>query len=72
MLKHTVRLGRIVVGAVLVLLGVVLALPLVPGPGLLLVVIGLGLLSHEFEWARRLRNWAHAEFDRISRRRHAG
>ena len=32
----------------------------------------LGLLSHEFEWARRLRGWAHAEFERLSRRRHVG
>jgi uncharacterized protein (TIGR02611 family) len=72
MLKHTVRVGRIVVGSVLMLLGAVLSLPLVPGPGLLLVVIGLGFLSHEFEWARRLRNWAHTEFERISRKRHVG
>src|SRR5262249_17374837 len=60
MLKHTVRLGRIVVGLVLVLVGFVLALPLVPGPGVLVMALGVALLSHEFEWARRLRNWANA------------
>jgi uncharacterized protein (TIGR02611 family) len=72
MLKHTVRVGRIVVGAILLVAGVVLALPLVPGPGLLLVVAGLSVLSHEFEWARRLRDWAHGELQRITRRDHAG
>jgi uncharacterized protein (TIGR02611 family) len=68
MLKHTVRLGRIVAGLVLVMVGIILALPLVPGPGLLVVAIGIGLLSHEFEWARRLRNWAHAEVERLRSR----
>ncbi len=68
MLKHTVRFGRIVVGLLLVVVGIVLSLPLVPGPGLLVVAIGVGLLSHEFEWARRLRNWAHAEVERLRSR----
>ncbi|HXJ32580.1 MAG TPA: PGPGW domain-containing protein [Candidatus Eisenbacteria bacterium] len=72
MLKHTVRAGRVVVGLVLLIVGCILSLPLVPGPGLLLVVVALSVLSHEFEWARRLRNWAHAEYERLSRRRHAG
>jgi hypothetical protein len=43
----------------------VLSLPLVPGPGLVVAAVGIGLLSHEFEWARRLRNWAHGEIDRL-------
>ena len=64
MIKHTIRLGRIVLGLVLLVVGTVLALPMVPGPGLLLVVIGLGFLSHEFEWARRLRNRAQLEWER--------
>ncbi len=68
MIKHTVRLGRIVVGLVLLVVGGVLALPLVPGPGLLVMAIGVGLLSHEFEWARRLREWVHAEVDRLRSR----
>jgi len=72
MLKHTVRVGRIVLGAVLLVVGAVLALPLVPGPGLLLVVAGLSVLSHEFEWARRLRDWAHTELRRVTRRDHVG
>jgi hypothetical protein len=72
MLRHTVRIGRIVTGSILIGAGAILSLPLVPGPGLLLVVFGLGFLSHEFEWARRLRSWAHREFDRLTGRDHVG
>jgi Flp pilus assembly protein TadB len=51
------RIYRIVfaVFAVLVVLaGIVLSLPFVPGPGLLLIAIGLGMLALEFERAERL------------------
>ena len=51
------RLYRIAFGilATLVLLaGIVLSLPLVPGPGLPLVAIGLAMLALEFAWAERL------------------
>jgi hypothetical protein len=55
--KQRSRLYRIVVGiaAVLViLLGLVLSVPGVPGPGLLLLLVGLGLLALEFDRAERL------------------
>lgn len=68
MLKHTARLGRVVVGLVLLAVGIVLALPLVPGPGIVVMAIGVGLLSHEFEWARRLRSWVQGEVDRLRSR----
>jgi uncharacterized protein (TIGR02611 family) len=48
---------RIVValGGVLVMLaGLLLALPGVPGPGLVLVAVGLGILALEFDPAERL------------------
>ena len=72
MLKPVVRLARIVIGIALLGVGAVLSVPLVPGPGLLLVVFGLGLLSHDFEWARRLRDWANREFHRLLGRDHVG
>jgi len=56
MLRHTIRASRIVLGLALVILGVVLALPGVPGPGLLVIFVGLTVLGGEFEWARRLRD----------------
>jgi uncharacterized protein (TIGR02611 family) len=51
------RVYRIVFGVagfVVLLGGIVLSLPFVPGPGLLLVAIGLGMLALEFAWAERL------------------
>ena len=41
-----------VVGTVVILVGIVL-LPL-PGPGWVVIFTGLGLLSTEYDWARRL------------------
>ena len=38
----------------MLLAGVVLSLPLVPGPGLPLVAVGLAMLALEFAWAERL------------------
>lgn len=48
------RAGVVAAGSTLVLLGLILALPGVPGPGLLVVVIGLALLALEFDRAERL------------------
>ncbi len=42
----------LVLGGTVVLLGV--ALVATPGPGLLVMLAGLGLLGIEFAWARRL------------------
>lgn len=46
------RAFLVTVGAVLVPVGIVL-IPL-PGPGLLLLAAGLGILSLEFHWPRRM------------------
>jgi hypothetical protein len=72
MLRHTIRASRILLGVALVLIGVVLALPLVPGPGLLVVFVGLTVLSAEFEWARRLRDRVHHAMRRGVRRTDGG
>jgi uncharacterized protein (TIGR02611 family) len=48
------RVGVATAGSSLVLVGFLLALPGVPGPGLLVVAIGLGLLALEFDRAERL------------------
>ena len=71
MLKHTVRMGRVVVGTLFVVVGIVLALPLVPGPGFLFILIGLTVLSEEFEWARQLRERMRTQLRRLTRRDHA-
>ena len=72
MIQHTLRASRVVAGVVLVLVGIVLALPLVPGPGLLCMFAGLTVLSGEFEWARRLRDRMRDTFHRATGRQHGG
>lgn len=39
---------RLVAGLALLVIGVVLALPGIPGPGILIILLGLWLLSHHF------------------------
>jgi len=68
MLQHTIRASRLVLGLALVLAGVVLAIPGVPGPGLLVMFVGLTVLSTEFEWARRLRDRLHGMWRRATGR----
>lgn len=46
------RIGIAVAGGAVLAAGVVLAMPLIPGPGLFLIVLGLGILSLEFERPR--------------------
>jgi uncharacterized protein (TIGR02611 family) len=45
------RAGVLVTGVVLVLAGILMLV--LPGPGLLVILIGLTLLATEFAWARR-------------------
>lgn len=50
------RAGVALVGSLVVVLGVVL-IPL-PGPGWLIVFVGLSILASEFPWAERLLRYA--------------
>lgn len=55
--KRRNKLVRVVValvGALVVLAGLALSLPGVPGPGLLLIAVGLAILALEFDRAERL------------------
>ena len=47
-------MANVVVGCLVVLLGVVLAAPGVPGPGIAVMLAGLGFLALEFDRAERL------------------
>ncbi|HEV2490717.1 MAG TPA: PGPGW domain-containing protein [Candidatus Acidoferrales bacterium] len=51
-LQQAKRFLRILVGFTLLLIGVILFVA--PGPGWLVMLLGLGLLAAEFVWARRL------------------
>jgi uncharacterized protein (TIGR02611 family) len=59
------RIARISLGFLLVAVGLILALPGVPGPGLAVIALGLVILAEHFHWARRLLDWARHKFERI-------
>ena len=51
-----VRIGIIIAGTVVTLAG--LAMLVLPGPGIVVVIAGLGILSTEVSWAERLLAYA--------------
>jgi len=57
------RLSRIVGGFTLLLIGIVMLVT--PGPGWLVILLGLGLLAAEFVWARRLMDRIKREGERV-------
>ena len=70
MLQHTLRAGRVIVGIALLLIGAVLSVPGIPGPGLVIIFGGLSVLSTEFHWAHRLRESMRRTFSRLTGRDH--
>jgi uncharacterized protein (TIGR02611 family) len=59
------RIGVAVLGALIIIIGI-LMLPL-PGPGWLIIFVGLGVLATEFAWAERLLDYARAHVRRWTR-----
>lgn len=64
-LRQARRLIVLVVGLTLLLTGA--AMLITPGPGLLLIIVGLSLLAVEFVWARRLLRKIKARSNAIGR-----
>jgi uncharacterized protein (TIGR02611 family) len=52
------KILRITLGFLLLAVGLFLSIPGVPGPGIVVIILGLVILSGHFEWARRLLDWA--------------
>ena len=52
LLRHTKRVVLAVIGATLLVIGV--ALLVLPGPGTVVILLGLAVLAVEFAWARTL------------------
>lgn len=50
-----------IVGGIVLLAGIIM-IPY-PGPGWLVVFVGLGILSTEFEWAQRVLHFARGKYD---------
>lgn len=63
------KTGRIIAGFGLLLIGAILALPLVPGPGIPIMVLGLVILAEHFPWAKRIIDWGKAKLEGITKKR---
>lgn len=61
----TRRVGVGLLGALLILVGLVFASPFVPGPGALTVLAGLALLASEYDWARDAHHWLGRTLERL-------
>ncbi|MGA8142488.1 MAG: PGPGW domain-containing protein [Candidatus Acidiferrales bacterium] len=62
-IQQTKRFLKILFGFTLLALGVVMLVT--PGPGWLVIVLGLGVLAAEFVWARRLLDRLKEQGDRL-------
>jgi uncharacterized protein (TIGR02611 family) len=47
------RAAVVLLGVLIVLAGIVMSGPGVPGPGIVTIILGLGFLALEFDWAER-------------------
>jgi uncharacterized protein (TIGR02611 family) len=47
------RVAIVIAGILIVLAGIVMSGPGVPGPGIVTIILGLGFLALEFDWAER-------------------
>lgn len=65
MLDSTLKYLRMFIGLAVLLVGVVLALPFIPGPGIPLIILGLVLLSDHFTWAKRSLHWANEKWHHL-------
>ena len=56
-LRRTIAAFKLLAGFALIIVGAVLAIPGIPGPGIPIIVIGLFLLSDRFFWAQKALVW---------------
>lgn len=59
------RLCRIICGFLLLAAGLFLSLPGIPGPGIVLIVLSFGILSHDFHWAKRAQAYVHRKWHEL-------
>ncbi|MEI6084112.1 MAG: PGPGW domain-containing protein [Verrucomicrobiota bacterium] len=71
-LQFAKRVIVAVFGFTLLAVGLVMCIPLVPGPGLLVVIGALAILAVEFVWARRLLERVKTQGNRLRERLRAG
>jgi uncharacterized protein (TIGR02611 family) len=47
------RIAVVILGVLVVIAGIIMSGPGVPGPGIVTILLGLGFLALEFDWAER-------------------
>ncbi len=62
------KIATILAGFLLLAVGLILAIPGVPGPGLAVMLVGLILLAEHFHWARRALDWARRKAEAVRAR----
>jgi uncharacterized protein (TIGR02611 family) len=55
LIHHSKRAARVTSGVVVLIFGLILSIPGVPGPGFVFIFLGLSILAVDFVWARRLK-----------------
>ena len=65
MFHVTLKYVRVFVGLAVLFVGVVLALPFVPGPGIPFIIVGLVILSDHFVWAKRTLHWVKQKWQHV-------
>src|SRR5260221_12399167 len=65
LVHHTKRVLRITSGILLLVLGLILMVPGVPGPGLLLIFLGLSVLAVDYVWAHQLNTYLKGKAEKV-------
>jgi uncharacterized membrane protein len=63
------RLCRIIFGLTLLLLGLFMSIPGVPGPGIVVIVLSFAVLSRDFHWAERAHAYVKQKWHEVLERR---
>jgi uncharacterized protein (TIGR02611 family) len=66
LIHHTKRVLRIASGILLLVAGLFLMIPGIPGPGFLLIFLGLSILAVDFVWAHQLNKYLKSKASEIA------
>jgi hypothetical protein len=66
------KVVRVSSGLILILVGFILSLPLVPGPGVAVMAVGLVMISEDFPWAKRIVDWGKEKWHQLLARLGSG
>ena len=65
LIHHAKRVLRITSGILLLVAGLILMIPGIPGPGFLLILLGLSILAVDYVWAHRLNTYLKAKAGKV-------